>query len=97
MVELAHERELMARVAGRSPHNYFFGGESGNAFATGPTWRVPAGVWAVLGSASPLYYRVVVVDPASGTSRPSVDDDRLHLLPAITVQRFDRCRGCRPG
>jgi hypothetical protein len=85
LVELAGSRELMAGLAGRTPDNYFFGGEAGNVFATGTWWRVPGSVWRRLCRSEIMYYRVVAVDPLRGTSNPSVEDDSLEHLPAVRI------------
>jgi hypothetical protein len=86
MVELAATGSLMATVPGRTRDNYFFGGDSDNAFATGPFWCVPPPVWARLRRTRILYYRVVAIDQSSGTSCLSVADDNLQTLPSITVE-----------
>lgn len=96
-VELAGSRPLMASLEGRTRYNYFYGGEPDNAFTTGPNWCVATLAWEQLRAAPFLYYRVVAVDLASGTSRPSVADDQLHLLPSIRVEWTWPATGCDRG
>ncbi|MGI5128277.1 hypothetical protein ACQEVB_15810 [Pseudonocardia sp. CA-107938] len=83
MVELAADRRLMTSVAGRSPDNYFYGGEEENVFATGPHWTVPGRVWARLSGLRLVYYRVVAFDHTLTVSAPSVTDDRLDAVPIV--------------
>ncbi len=83
MVELAAERTIMASVAGRTPDNYFYGGEADNVFATGPAWTVPRPVWARLARLRLVYYRVVAFDHTLTVSAPSVEDDDLDAVPIV--------------
>jgi hypothetical protein len=86
MVELATDPHLMSIVADRTAHNYFYGGDGDNVFATGPGWCVPTATWAHLQHAGVLYYRVVTFDHTSGNSELSVDDHQLDALPLVVVQ-----------
>ena len=86
MVELAASRHLMRSIVDRTPRNYFYGGDADNVFATGPCWSMPGEVWERLGRLPVLYYRVVVLDQASGSSELSVDDQHLTMLPAMVVE-----------
>lgn len=86
-VEVAEAPPLMAGTAGRCRSNYFFGGDTDGAFATGQVWQLPAQAWRHLSRAGSLYYRVVAVDQRSGTPVPSVADGQLDALPSIHVRR----------
>lgn len=85
MVELAAATGLMVDVAERTPENYFYGGDADGGFASGCGWSVPQYAWTRLRRALVLYYRVVAVDQATGTSALSVDDQEIVSLPALRV------------
>ncbi|MDN5858641.1 MAG: hypothetical protein L0H84_08445 [Pseudonocardia sp.] len=89
MVELAADRLLMTSVAGRTPDNYFYGGEDRDVFATGPVWTVPRPVWCRLARLDLVYYRVVAFDHTLTVSAPSVDDDRLDTVPIVCLAADD--------
>lgn len=86
MVELATAAGLMTCVAERTSDNYYYGGDADGGFATGCGWSVPRAVWAHLSRARLLYYRLVAVDQATGTSALSVEDQDLATLPALRLE-----------
>jgi hypothetical protein len=89
MVELAADRRLMTSVTGRSPDNYFYGGEDENVFATGPAWTMPRQVWSRLARLRLVYYRVVAFDHTLTVSAPSVGDDHLDAVPIVCFAADD--------
>jgi len=93
MVELATGPELMdaSFEADRTPDNYFFGGDTDAAFATGDTWTVPQDVWDRIGLDERIFYRLFTSESDTGfvDVTVSVEDPFSHDLPFVEINSSD--------